>query len=69
VPKEPGNVITPTGSILLPPKHFQLLLVVTHFLEGRQEKHFRLTAVVDEDFCDIPLVNVGDNHHVINVRK
>jgi hypothetical protein len=40
VPKETGNVITPTGLILLPPKPeglcrlFELAFVMAHFLEG-----------------------------------
>jgi hypothetical protein len=42
-----------------------LFSVITHFLEDCEEKDFSLTAIVDEDFGDIPSIDVnGDNHDV-----
>jgi hypothetical protein len=42
-----------------------LLLVVAHFLEGRQQKDFGFADVVNEDFANIPSINVdGENHSI-----
>jgi hypothetical protein len=76
VPKEMGNAITPNRLDSFAAKaieglrlFFQMLLVVTHFLEGRLKEYFCLTPVVDEDFCNNPLVGVADDHHGIGVRE
>jgi hypothetical protein len=42
---------------------FQLLLVVTHFFWDDRK------SMVDEDFCNIPLVNMGSHQHGIGVRE
>jgi hypothetical protein len=48
---------------------FKLLLVVAHFLEGRQQKDFGLAAVVNEDFGNISSVNVNGENHSIGMWK
>ncbi len=38
---------------------------MAHFFEGRQEEDFCLAAIVDEDFGDVPSIDVdGDDHGV-----
>jgi hypothetical protein len=42
-----------------------MLLVIAHFLEGRQEKNSYLAAIVNRDFGNIPSIDVdGENHGV-----
>jgi hypothetical protein len=44
---------------------FEMLLVIAHFLEGRQEKNSYLAAIVNMDFGNIPSIDVdGENHGV-----
>jgi hypothetical protein len=48
---------------------FELLLVKTHFVEGCQEEDFGLTAIVNEDFFDVPFINVDCDDHGVSVWK
>jgi hypothetical protein len=42
-----------------------LFLIKTHFVKGRKEKDLGLATIIDEDFGDVPSVDVdGDNHGV-----
>jgi hypothetical protein len=44
---------------------FELLLIKAHFVEGCKEKDFRLATVINEDFGDVPSIDVdGDDHGV-----
>jgi hypothetical protein len=55
----------PTEAIEGLHRFFELLLIKTHFVEGCEEKDFSLAPVIDEDFCDIPSINVdGDDNGV-----
>jgi hypothetical protein len=43
----------------------EMLFIVAHLFEGRQEKDFCLTIIVDEDSGCVPSVDVdGDNHRI-----
>jgi hypothetical protein len=42
-------------------------LIKTHFVEGCEEKEFKLATVIDEDFGDVPSVDVDDNEHGVYV--
>jgi hypothetical protein len=48
---------------------FELLLIMAHFFEGRQEEDFCLAAVVDEDFGDIPSIDVDSMDRSIGMRE
>jgi hypothetical protein len=42
-----------------------LLLIETHFVEGCEEKDFSFTTIIDEDFGDVPSIDIdGDDHGV-----
>jgi hypothetical protein len=46
-------------------RFFELLSIKAQFVEGCMEKDFSLATVIDEDFCDIPSVDVeGDNYGI-----
>jgi hypothetical protein len=48
---------------------FQLLLVVAHFFEGRQEKDLDLTAIIDDDSSYIPSIDVDGDDCGVSVWK
>jgi hypothetical protein len=42
-----------------------LFSVIAHFLEGWEKKDLSLATIVDEDFGNVPSINVdGDDHGV-----
>jgi hypothetical protein len=45
------------------------LLVIAHILEGQQEKDFCLAAVVNEDFGNVPSVDVDGEDHGVDMRE
>jgi hypothetical protein len=45
------------------------LLVIAHILEGRQEKDFCLAAIVNEDFGNVPSVDVDGEDHGVDMRE
>jgi hypothetical protein len=63
--------MTPTGSIFSAEaieglrQLSKLFLVATHLFKGYEEENFSLTTIIDEDFGNVPSVNVdGDNHSI-----
>jgi hypothetical protein len=44
-------------------------LVETHFFEGCEEKDFGLASIVDEDFGDMPSIDVDSDDHGIGMGK
>jgi hypothetical protein len=44
-------------------------LIETHFVEGCEEKDFGLAAIVNENFGNIPLVDVDGDDHGIDIGK
>jgi hypothetical protein len=44
-------------------------LVETHFFEGREEKDFGLASIVDEDFGDMPSIDVDSDDHGVGMGK
>jgi hypothetical protein len=55
----------PTEAIERLRRFFVLLSIKTHFVEGYEEKDFILATIIDEDFGDVPSIDVdGDNHGV-----
>jgi hypothetical protein len=46
-------------------RFFELLLIKTHFVASYEEKNFGLATIVNEDFGDVPSIDVdGDDHGI-----
>jgi hypothetical protein len=44
---------------------FELFAIKTHLFEGYEKKDFSLATIVDEEFGDVPSVDVdGDDHSI-----
>jgi hypothetical protein len=76
VPNNNGSVMTPTGSIFSPTeaieglnRFFELFPVETHFFEGCEEKDFGLASIINEDFDDVPSVDVDSDDHGVGMGK
>jgi hypothetical protein len=50
-------------------RFFELFSVKNHFFEGCEEKDFVLASIVNEDFGDIPSVDVDSDDHGVGVGK
>jgi hypothetical protein len=73
-PKDIGSVITPTSSILFPPKPYRVfvdsfnhLLSYPIFSKFDKKQDFGLAAIVHQDSSDVPSVYVHHDNHCICV--
>jgi hypothetical protein len=48
---------------------FELLSIKTHFFKGCEEKDFSLATIIDEDFGDVPSVDVDSDNYGICVGE
>jgi hypothetical protein len=76
VPNDMGRVMTLTGSIIFPLKPYRsfvgslsCFLVVTHLFKGCEEEDFGLATIVNENFGNIPSVDVDGDNHAIGMRE
>jgi hypothetical protein len=44
-------------------------LAVAHFFKGCEEENFGLAAIINEDFGNVPFVNVDGDDHGIGMRE
>jgi hypothetical protein len=44
-----------------------MLSIETHFVEGCKEKDISLAAIIDEDFGDVPSIDVDGHDHGVCV--
>jgi hypothetical protein len=73
---ETGKVMTLIGSILYSAeaieglrRFFELLLIIAYFFKGCEEENFGLIAILNEDFGNVPSVDVDGDDHDIGIGK
>jgi hypothetical protein len=74
VSNDTGRVMTPTGSILFPPKPQRGFVGSLSYFRSKpifkaEEKDFGLASIVNENFGDVPSINVNGDDHGVGMRK